>query len=1026
MPNMKFLKRIILKTTILSALIFAQSVFSQTRPVEGLHENAPNVVALTNVTVVVAPGNVVEGATVVIRDSYIDAVGKNVKVPADAVVRDLSGKTVYPAFIDLYTHYGIAAPKPSRSGGGGGGFPFGAPSAPAASNDDGAVHWNKNVRPEQRVADMFKHDDKAAGSLRKSGFATVMSFPRSGIFRGQGALILLKDGDKNETILADQPALGMAMSKGGAIAFSFDVSNYPGSVMGVMALMRQTLHDAEWYQKSWAAYNASPAGKTAPEKNLSFAALLPYAKDQKLVVFEAANELEILRASRIAKEFGLNAIVRGGGSEYRRLNAIKSTGLKLVVPLNFPEAPKVATLEDEFDVSLRDLRHWDLAPENAGRVAKADVLFSLTSSTLKKTEDFLGNLRKAVKRGLSKDRALAALTSTPAAWLGMSNTLGGVESGKLANLVVTNGDLFDDATKIYETWVSGKRYEITPSAEIDPRGTWTITLAGSDTGIVTFGGTDLKPSASKVRVQGKEIKGAKATFNGRQMTMSFAGDSLNKKGTVRLSGLLEDQEIKGTGVWPDGARFKWSGTFAKAHEENKKGDEKAKDSQMSSLQIVYPEGAYGITSTPEQPAVVLVKNATIWTSGPEGKLENADMLVRDGKISKVGQNLPAPGNAVEIDASGKHVTPGLIDAHSHTASSDPFVNELTYSITSEVRMGDVINPDDIDIYRQLAGGTTSVLQLHGSGNSIGGQSITLKFRWGAGPEEMKFEGAAPTIKFALGENVKRASIPNDNRFPKTRMGVEQFFTSWFDAAKDYQREIATFKNAKKNAGLIPPRRDLRLDALVEIMNDERIIHCHSYRQDEILALMRVAERTGFKVFAFTHILEGYKVADEMVKHGAMASTFSDWWVYKFEVYDAIPYGGALMHDQGLVVSFNSDSGELARRLNTEASKAVKYGAVPEEEALKFVTINPAKQLRVEDRVGSLEEGKDADFVIWSGNPLSTYSICEQTWIDGRKYFDLETDAMLQEKAAKERAQLVQKVLAQGGSGNKSGRPAGGR
>ncbi|MFQ5632509.1 MAG: amidohydrolase family protein, partial [bacterium] len=624
-----------------------------------------------------------------------------------------------------------------------------------------------------------------------------------------------------------------------------------------------------------------------------------------------------------------------------------------------------------------------------------------------------------VKRGLDADKALAALTTTPAAWLGMSNTLGSLESGKVANLIVTDGDLFEEDTKILDTYISGKHYEVTSVPDIDVRGTYTLTLttdARADTGAIMIAGTAAKPSAN-LRVNGKKIKAKSITVTGGQVMVSFPGDSLGMQGVVRISGLAENQSMSGRGVWGDGSAFSWNAEFSKPFEEKKKKDKKKKI-QMASFPVVFPEGAFGRKAPPTQPEVVLVKNATIWTSGPEGNLENSDLLVRKGKIAKIGENLDAPNGAVVIDAKDKHVSAGLIDPHSHIAAAA--INEGTHAITSEVRIGDVVDSDNIHIYRQLAGGLTMANILHGSANPIGGQIQAIKLRWGAAPEELKYEKAFPGIKFALGENVKRSRSSNNTRYPNTRMGVEQFIRDQFQAAKDYRAEWKIYDSGKKK-NMVPPRRNLRLETLVEIMDDKRQIHCHSYRQDEILALIRVADEMGFKVDVFTHILEGYKVADDMKKHGAMASTFSDWWAYKFEVYDAIPFNGALMNEVGLVVSYNSDSAELARRMNTEASKAVKYGGVEEAEALKFVTLNPAKQMRIDRHVGSLEVGKDADFVIWSGSPLSTLSRCEQTWVDGRKYFDLEEDKKLQEEVARQRAVLVQKIL-----NKKKERPAGKR
>ncbi len=408
---------------------------------------------------------------------------------------------------------------------------------------------------------------------------------------------------------------------------------------------------------------------------------------------------------------------------------------------------------------------------------------------------------------------------------------------------------------------------------------------------------------------------------------------------------------------------------------------------------------------PQQPAAVIVRNATIWTSGPAGRLEGADLLVRNGKVSAVGIGLRAPTGAVEIDAAGKHVTPGLVDAHSHAAITGG-VNEGTHITTAEVRIADVLDAESVNLYRQLAGGLTTANLMHGSANSIGGQTAIIKLRWGSPPEELLLKGAYPGIKFALGENPKQSNWDVDERrYPQTRGGVEQAIRERFAAALDYRRALEEHRTSRVR-NLVPPRRDLQLEAILEILDGQRGIQSHSYRADEIIMLMRIAEDFGFRVQCFQHVLEGYKVADELAAHGAGASAFSDWWAYKFEVIDAIPYNGAIMWSRDVVVSFNSDSSELARRMNLEAAKAVRYGGVPEDKALEFVTINPAIQLGIQDRVGSLETGKDADFVIWSGDPLSSYSIVEQTWVDGRKYFDRTDDLARRQAVSAERAALL--------------------
>ena len=415
-----------------------------------------------------------------------------------------------------------------------------------------------------------------------------------------------------------------------------------------------------------------------------------------------------------------------------------------------------------------------------------------------------------------------------------------------------------------------------------------------------------------------------------------------------------------------------------------------------------------------------MKNATIWTSGAAGVLYNSDLLIKRGAIVEVGKNLSGgvkvgPGFVV-IDGTGKHVTPGLIDAHSHTALDAILdaINEHTQSISAETRMEDVINSDDISIYYQLAGGVTMFNGLHGSSNPIGGQNVTIKLRWGAPPVGLLEKRAPQGIKFALGENVKRANwnAEDRTRYPITRMGVDQIIRDALQAAVEYRDRHAAYRLSRQmKSTKIPPRKDLELDALVEVIDGTRLVHAHSYRQDEIVNLLRIAEDYGFTIANMTHVLEGYKIASEIADHGGGASTFADWWAYKFEVYDAIPHNAALMNSVGVLVAVKSDNDELATRLNTEAAKAVRYGGASEIDAVKMVTINPAKMMGVDGFVGSLEEGKDGDFVIWSGHPLSTKTICEQTWIEGRRYFDAAEDQILLGQQAAERAAIIQRILA---------------
>ncbi|MGI8656911.1 MAG: amidohydrolase [Pyrinomonadaceae bacterium] len=417
----------------------------------------------------------------------------------------------------------------------------------------------------------------------------------------------------------------------------------------------------------------------------------------------------------------------------------------------------------------------------------------------------------------------------------------------------------------------------------------------------------------------------------------------------------------------------------------------------------------------------LIRNATVMTVS-HGTLPNTDVLLRNGKISAVGQNLRAGANARVIDATGKYVMPGIIDCHSHSMSDA--VNELTLSVTSMVRIRDVLNPTDVDLYRELAGGTTTLNILHGSGNSIGGQNTVVKIKYGRPVEEFIFPGAMPGIKFALGENPKRSNfrLPGQTpRYPATRMGVEETIRDAFTRARDYKSTWDEYRarTSRGEKSLIPPRRDLQLEPLVEVLEGKRFVHCHSYRSDEILMLINLANEFGFKVRTFQHGLEAYKVAKEIAEHGAGVSTFADFWGYKLEAYDAIPYNTAILMRAGVNVSLNSDSDERARRLNIEAAKMMKYGGLTEDEALRTITLNPAQQLGIEARVGSIDVGKDADLAIWNANPLSVYARVDTTFIDGDVFFDRQQDLARRAELQAERTRLEaaepNRAPAQGGT-----------
>ena len=427
------------------------------------------------------------------------------------------------------------------------------------------------------------------------------------------------------------------------------------------------------------------------------------------------------------------------------------------------------------------------------------------------------------------------------------------------------------------------------------------------------------------------------------------------------------------------------------------------------LPVTYPNKAFGNKSIPKSQNII-IRNTTVWTNEADGVLKNTDVAFSKGLIVDIGQNLKNTNNSIEIDGTNKHLTSGIVDEHSHIAASS--INESGHNSSAEVSIQDVINPNDISIFRTLTGGVTTIQILHGSANPIGGQSAILKLKWGETAENMLMKDAAKFIKFALGENVKQSNWSSYSRFPQTRMGVEQVFVDYFQRAKEYGKKWNDYNelSKKSKSKTTKPRYDVEMETIWEILKGERHISCHSYVQSEINMLMKVAERFNIKINTFTHILEGYKVATKMAEHGAGGSSFSDWWAYKYEVNDAIPYNGPIMSQAGVTVAYNSDDAEMIRRLNQEAAKAVKYGGLSEEEAWKYVTLNPAKLLRIDDKVGSIALGKHADVVLWSHNPLSIYAVAEKTIIEGAVFYDIEKASEQLKQIKNERNTVISQLI----------------
>ena len=904
--------------------------------------------ALVGGKVVVKPGEVLDSATVLIRDGLIEKVGADVAVPPDARIWDMKGLTIYAGFIDPYLTLGTNAPNrpmtnrdsDSRDSSLRAGRFFGLPVAALDPGTPGPSAQLSTVTPEHRMVEGIAPDTQALQSLRELGFTVGNVVPGRGIIRGTSVLIALSESNPNDAVIRPDVFQHVAFE---SMERGEEAGGYPQSLMGIISAVRQSFFDAQHYALEHQSYEQAPQGRKRPEFNPASQALGPALRKEMPVVFQPGSALMVDRAARVGRELGLNFYILASGQEWRRPDLAKGAGVPFIVPLNYPELTKMPEDDDWNAITLDQLRAWDWAPEDAAVLRAQNLEIALTTYELEDKSAFRRNLVSAIDRGLSENDALAGLTTVPAKLCGVEQSLGTVESGKMANLTVVSGKgYFDPEAKVKEVWIDGRFYR-TETVEPKPDVATEEKPAGEKPS------ESNPPEAKAAETNSVEAKQARPN-------RAAAARELLKKRVAR-------SPLEGRGVLTN-------------------------------------------------PPALLLTNATIWTCAPAGRLENASLLIENGKITEVGATVRHPDGAFVEDATGRQITPGIIDPHSHSMILGG-VNEGTLPSSAMVRIGDVVNSESANIYLQLASGVTEAHLLHGSANPIGGQCCLIKLRDGETPEELKFAAAPPTIKFALGENVKQsgAGPRGSARFPQTRMGVQAFYENRFTAARQYLQAWDDYNKAVRGGAVapVPPSRDLELEALGEILQGKRLIHCHSYRQDEILEFIRLMQGFGIQVAAMHHVLEGYKVADELAAAGIGGSTFSDWWAYKFEVYDAIPYNGTLMHDRGVVVSFNSDSDDLARRLNCEAAKAVKYGGLSEIEALKFVTLNPARQLRVDQRVGSLETGKDGDIAIWSKSPLDSTTVCLETWIEGKRYFDRSLDAARTAALEEERKALVAKA-----------------
>jgi imidazolonepropionase-like amidohydrolase len=949
-------------------------------PTQAEPPSPPPFYAITNVDVVTGTGQALEGATVLVADGLIEAVGTGITVPGDAWVIDGEGMNLYPGLIDAMTTVGQELEDSAPAGMGG---PPGRGDQPEIRGPEDRPDTTTWLSAADRLG-----DDNRVEKWREAGFTAAVTAPDQGIFAGQAALINLGEGrDPREQIVATPVAQRVSFSSPGGFR------SFPGSLMGTLAYIQQVFEDAKYYSKAGAAYVSNPNGRERITHDRSLEPLVRAMQEDVPFLLPAQLPREFDRALALSDSYGLKTILYGGHGAYDRLGRLEKSGTPVLISLNWPEAEK--DRDPDADTPLRTYYHRRMAVGTPSKLAASGVPFAFYSADLASTSEIFAGVRKAVDAGLSNEAALRALTHDAAAIYGASNRLGSIEKGKIANLVLASDWPWAEGVEIAAVFVDGRRFDMqedegptTPPAE-DVSGTWDLVMQSPRGARDLTAEIEMSPDG---KVTG-EITGEQGSTVMDDARMS--GDLLRFETTRAMGGqsmtaswslTVEGERLSGTlSAGPMSMDISGERTAIKLAEDDTDTADAAEAVSTEEL-----AAAVAVFRGPAREMdTFAITNADVWTvSG--GTIEKGTVVVSDGKIQAVGRDVSIPGDAEVIDAQGGALIPGIIDAHSHIAIEGG-VNEGTLAVTSMVKIKDVLNPDDVNIYQALAGGVTAANLLHGSANPIGGQNAVIKLRWGSDAEGLIFEGAPEGIKFALGENPKRSNMGGfgiPQRYPQTRMGVMDVIRQAFTEAQEYQKEWARYADS---GGAYPPRRDLRLEALVEIMEGERLVHSHSYRADEILQLMRVAEEFGWQVATLQHVLEGYKIADEIAAHGAGASTFSDWWGYKVEAYDAIPHAAALMAERGVLVSINSDSGEEMRHLNQEAAKAVKWGGADPIAALAMVTLNPARQLRIDDRVGSIEVGKDADLVLYDGDPLSMLSVVQKTFVDGDLYFDRQLD-----------------------------------
>ncbi len=958
----------------------------------------PQAFAIQNATVIVRPGETIEGATVVIQNGVIEAVGKNITPPAEAQIIPGEGLFVYAAFIDAGGNQFLDTEKKPQP----------APGRKwdtsryvlAATRPDN----RKGLTPEYQTAQNLKLDTAKLEDLRKAGFAAIHVLPDAGIASGQGSLVSTGGQTPRDSVIVESTFNSFSLNRLGG-------DTYPSTLMGTTAHLRQAFLDAGHYADHWKLYRESKTAIARPPVDAALETLHQVQIGKRRSVFLAESRDDIHRALDFCEEQHLKPVIWGGRDAHRCLDRLTKNKTDLILQLDFGEMPKLEKPADDKKLSanIKDplrLEHdrqakWLKRLQGFAELHERGLRFGLTSREMKTHADVLAAVRTLIETGLPKDAALAALTTSPAEILGVADRLGTLEAGKLGSVVVLTKPFDDKNTKVRHLFVDGRQFEYNQNekptiaekskneqfqpaiAESPVIGTWKLTIQN-------------QPAPTKATLQltrdGKKLGG---TFKSSQGNGSITSGQINQEKIefavrfgktnedavqFQFTGKLEDSKLAGEMKYPFGGGSEWTAVRddSSVKEPN---PSPAVAERLPADQLPTELDSDRVSSRPfHTSGNVLIHNGTIITGTGE-TLEGGSVLIRNGKVAAIGKNLKPDAGMRVIDAAGRYVMPGIIDTHSHIMITDG-INEYTQSIVPEVRIKDVINTDDPSEYRALAGGVTAARILHGSANVIGGQDAVVKLKHGKTAREHILYNAPQGVKFALGENVKY----RPTRFPNTRLGVEATLNRAFMESLDYRRKWNEYERQKSEMTL-PPRRDLRLEALADIVNHKKFIHSHCYRADEILMLLRIANDLGIRVWSLQHVLEGYKIAPEIVAHGASCSTFADWWAYKVEAYDATPYNAALLNEAGANIVIKSDDAELIRHLYHEAAKTVRYGNMPVDDAIKTITLNSARELGLDDRMGSLEVGKDGDLAIYNGHPLDAFSRCEMTIIEGEIYFD---------------------------------------